>query len=321
MMPPASRASVIFNPSSGGGRGQAVAALVERGLANRGLDVGSHATQAPGDATALAGRLAPQSDVIVAVGGDGTINEIVNGMAAAGVIGTAGVSPRVAPQAAPEATLPSGHRCLLGVVPAGTVNVFAVELGLPRVVGQACAVIAAGRTRSLDLGKVNGHRFTLMAGAGIDALTVRNIDPRAKKRFRELAFVGAGLTKGLTGRPPEFLVRVDDNEYHSTFFVAGNCRYYTSRLSMTPDADPADGILDLMLFAGTTRASLLAFWAAIPTGLHVRNPDATWLRATRAELLPLRDDDTVWVQTDGEPAGRLPAVVEIESHALEVLVP
>jgi diacylglycerol kinase (ATP) len=295
------RAAVIFNPFAGGGRGGAVTSAVERGLVKRGLEVELHATRYPKDAMAIAREYADQADIIVAVGGDGTINEVANGMACAGdAVSTTAT---------------------LGIVPAGTVNVLALELGLPFQVERACNVIAGGKTVSLDLGRVNGRRFVLMTGAGIDALTVRNIDLRAKKRFRELAFVGTGLKTGFVERPPAFLVRANGEEHRATFFVAGNSRYYGGRFGITPSADPTDGVLDLLLFTGTTRSSLAVFWMEVPSGLHLRNRHVTYLRGQRADLAPCEDKDVIWYQTDGELAGRLPAVVEIDPHALNVFVP
>jgi len=297
------RAAVIYNPSAGRGRGGDIASAVERGLVKRGFEVGLRATERQGAALTMAQRLASDADVIVAVGGDGTINEVANGMAVAGASGR------------------HGHRARLGIVPAGTVNVLALELGLPFQVERACNVIAGGKTISLDLGKVNGRGFVLMVGAGVDALTVRNIDLRAKRRYKELAFVSTGVRIGWATPPPVFLTRVDGQEYRTTFFVAGNSRYYAARLGMTPQADPTDGLLDLVLFTGTTRPSLTVFWLSVPSGLHLRNPNVIYLRARHAELLPLDDKEPIWFQTDGELAGRLPATVEIDAHALEVLVP
>ena len=205
------RTVVVYNPLSGSGRSEAIAAAVERSLGRRGFEVELHPTQGPGDATAIARRFAHTADIIVAVGGDGTINEVVNGLDA-GVGGVGGAS------------LDTGCRATLGIVPAGTVNVLALELGIPFQVERACEVIAEGKTRPLDLGIANGRRFTLMVGAGVDALTVRNIDLRAKKRFKELAFVHTGLKSGLGMPPPAFLVRAGGQEYRATFFVAGNSR-------------------------------------------------------------------------------------------------
>ena len=160
-----------------------------------------------------------------------------------------------------------------------------------------------------------------MMGAGVDALTVRNIDLRTKRRFKELAFVGTGLKFGLATPPPAFIVRTGGKEYTATFFVAGNSRYYAAHLGITPAADPTDGVLDLLIFTGTTRASLAVFWLEVPSGLHLRSPNVVYVRAQQAELIPLGDKETVWFQTDGELAGRLPATVKIDAHALEVLVP
>ncbi len=299
------RAAVIYNPSAGRGRGGAIAAAVEQGLAKRGLEVGLHATQRPKDAMTIAQQLASEADIVVAVGGDGTINEVANGLAAA--------------CSGPRIDAPC--KALLGIVPAGTVNVLALELGLPFQVERACNVIAGGKTISLDLGKVNGRGFVLMMGAGLDALTVRNIDLRAKRRYKELAFVGTGLKTGFAARPPVFSTRVEGREYPTTFFVAGNSRYYAGRLGITRHADPTDGMLDLLLFTGTSRSSLAVFWLEVLSGLHLRNPNVTYLRSERAELVPIDSNETIWFQTDGELAGRLPAIVEIDQHALEVLVP
>jgi len=299
------KAGVIYNPSAGRCRGEAIAASVKQGLTRRGLEVSLHATQRPTEAMVIASWLVDEVDVIVAIGGDGTINEVVNGMVG-GRMGGGNASRR---------------KARLGIVPTGTVNVLAQELGLPFQVERACNVIAEGKTIMLDVGRINDRGFVLMTGAGIDALTVRNIDLRAKKRFRELAFLATGLKWGLAADPPAFVVRAAGEEYTATFFVASNCRNYAGHLGVTPDADPTDGLLDLLIFTGTTRYSLAVFWLGVPSGLHLKNPNVKYIRAEKAELIPLSEKEIVWFQTDGELAGRLPATVRIDAHALEVLVP
>jgi len=292
-------AAIIYNPSAGKSRGEAIASSVRSGLAKRGLHSELHATGGPRDATSIARRLASVVDVIVAVGGDGTMNEVVNGIA--------------------QGSADPGSCASLGIVPAGTVNVLALELGLSPDVERACDIIAAQKTTLLDLGDINSRKFVLMTGAGIDALTVKNIDPRAKRRYKELAFVGTGLRRGFAAPPPQFCVRVDGHAYRSTFFVAGNCRYYAGHLGITTAADPSDGLLDLVIFAGTTRTSLAVFWLEVLSGRHLRDPNVVHLRAEGAELMPI--DETIWFQTDGELAGKLPATVKIQPRALRVLVP
>ena len=328
------RAAVIYNPSAGRGRGGTVASAVDRGLTKRGLEVELHATQRPTDATTIAEGLVSRVDVVVAIGGDGTINEVVNGMVAGARPGAAPAPVMAGPAARGAAAAdadgggtrlgaaPLTHgRAALGIVPAGTVNVLAQELGLPFQVERACNVVAGGKTVSLDVGRVNDRGFMLMMGAGIDALTVRNIDLKAKRRFRELAFLATGLRWGLAADPPSFVVRAGAREFTATFFVASNCRYYTGRLGLTPDADPTDGLLDLLIFTGTTRSSLAVFWLGVPSGLHLKSQNVVHMRAEKAEVIPVSDRETVWFQTDGELAGRLPATVKIDAHALEVLVP
>jgi diacylglycerol kinase (ATP) len=301
------RAAVIFNPASGKHLGEVTAVAVERHLDRLGLDADLHPTEGPRHATTLARELAPVADIIVAVGGDGTINEVVSGMAEAGDVATASGRDRPA--------------CRLGIVPAGTINVVALELGLPFRLEDACSLIAAGNTLALDVGKVNDRRFVLMTGAGIDAVTIRNIDLRLKRRLRSLAFVGTGLTKGLAHPHPQFLVTTDDTAHRATFAVAGNFRYYAAHVTMTPHADPTDGLLDILLFHGTTKRSILAFWAAVAFRLHERSRNVTCLRTQRAELSLLDNDQPIWLQADGEVVGRLPATVEIEPAAVQVIVP
>jgi diacylglycerol kinase (ATP) len=302
------KAALIFNPASGRSRGASIASQVQTGLRALGMEAELYATKGPQQATAIAEGVAPQVDVVVAIGGDGTVNEVVNGLAAA--------RDRSALSGAEASGRPR-----LAIIPAGTVNVLALDLRLPFRIDRACEVIAAGKTLSIDLGKANGRRFLLMMGAGIDALTVRNLDPQAKRWFKELAFVGTGLKAGLAEQPPLFRVLVDGVEYHATFFVAGNSRYYGGRFGVTPAAHITDGLLDLLLFTGTTRAALAAFWLGVPSGLHLRNRHVVYLLSTAAEVTPLDPEVPVWFQTDGELAGCLPARVEIEPHALEVLVP
>jgi diacylglycerol kinase (ATP) len=298
------KAAVIFNPSSGRGRAGAIASAVDRSLTKRGFECDLHATRHAKEAIIIAERVAPGAEVVVAIGGDGTVNEVANGMACAR-----------------DKAIPDTPQPLLGIVPAGTVNVLALELGLPFQVERACNVIAGHKTISLDLGKVNGRRFLLMMGAGVDALTVRNIDPQAKKRWRGLAFVGTGIRTGLTQKPQVFLVRANGEEYRASFLVAGNSRYYGGRFGITSMADPTDGVLDLVLYTGTGRPGLAGFWLGVPSGLHMRNKNVLYLHAQKAEVLPLDNKEPIWFQTDGELAGKLPATVEIDPHAIEVLVP
>lgn len=285
---------LIYNPAAGGGKAATVGAAVQRCLEHQGVAVEVRTTNAPREALFIAEEFAARVDAVVAVGGDGTVNEVINGLA--------------------------GRDVPLGIVPAGTVNVLALELGLPFNVEKACETIARGRTTTLDLGRVDGRRFILMVGVGLDALTIRELDPRAKRRYRELAFVWTGLRSYLRHPPLEFSLLVDGERHTATYAVVGNCRYYGGRFGVTTRADPTDGVFDILLHRDRGFARTAAFWAGMPLGLHVRHPDVTYLRGRHVILEGPRDGN-VWFQTDGELAGRLPAVVDIEEKALRVFVP
>jgi diacylglycerol kinase (ATP) len=288
------KAALICNPAAGGGRGAELGSKVMEALARRGLSVLMTTTTAAGEATTATMKLAPTVDVVVAVGGDGTVNEVVNGLA--------------------------GGDVPLGIIPAGTVNVLAQELRIPFNVERACDVIAGGRTHTMDLGIVSGRRFTLMAGAGLDALTIKELDLHAKQLFREAAFVVTGATALLRHPVPDFGVRLDGQEYTANFAVIGNSRYYGGRFGITREADPTDGLFDVLLFQDKAFGKYVLFWMGVPFGLHVRHPGSLYLKARRVEMEPLHEADEVWYQTDGEVAGKLPATAEIHDGALKVLV-
>lgn len=286
---------MVCNPSAGGGKAAAIAARAQSRLRARGIDVTLRSTSAPGEAADITEGLARDVDVVVAVGGDGTVNEVVNGLA--------------------------GTDIPLGIVPAGSVNVLALELSIPFDADRACDVIAAGRTLSLDLGIANGRRFTLMLGAGIDAMTVRDLDPLAKRRFGRLAFVSTGVISRIRHPQPDFEVDVDGHPHPATFAVVGNSRFYGGRFGVTTEADPTDGVFDVLVYHGQSLAADALFWMGVPLELHLGHPGVTYLRGAKITLRPLEADNTVWFQTDGELAGALPATAVIEQRALQVFVP
>jgi len=289
------RVGLVCNPSAGGGKAAAAAARAHTRLRTRGIDVTVRGTSTPQEASDITRELVQDVDVVVAVGGDGTVNEVVNGLA--------------------------GTEIPLGIVPAGTVNVLALELGVPFDSDRACDVIVTGRTSSLDLGAVNGRRFTLMLGAGIDALTVHELSPLMKRRYGRLAFVSTGVRSRIRYPQPDFEVDVDGHSFRATFAVVGNARFYGGRFGVTTEADPTDGVFDVLVYNGHSLAADALFWLGVPLELHLGHPGVTYLRGAKVALRPLEQEDIVWFQTDGELAGRLPATATIEQRALQVLVP
>jgi diacylglycerol kinase (ATP) len=286
---------LVTNPTAGGGWASSRSDKAVASLTRLGVEVRRRTTAWPGEARALARELAGRVDAVAVLGGDGTVNEVVNGLAGTGVP--------------------------LGIIPGGTVNVLAAQLGLPFEPEAACAIIAAGRRTTMDLGSLNGRYFILHVGAGIDALTVREIKPKAKRRFREAAFVATGVQAYLRYPQPLFRVVVDGEEWRARFAVVANFAAYAGRhLHMASHADPQDGTFDVVLYQGASFARSAAFWMGMPFGLHTHHPDAATARGREVVMEPLEDGDVVWLQTDGEPAGRLPGVARVEPGVLDVFV-
>ena len=295
------RTCVIFNPAARGNK----ARHFRHRLDTIGAQCALKATTAPGDARRLAAEAVSEGfDVIVAAGGDGTVNEVLNGLGDA----------------------PDGFaRARLGVLPLGTVNVFARELNIPLRVETAWEVLQGGRETSIDLPRVefsapDGRRqqyFVQLAGAGLDARAIELVDWGHKKRIGPLAYVIAGL-KALREQKPRITVRVDGREIRGELVLIGNGRFYGGPLEIFPGADLRDGLLDVCVFPRIQWPTLLR----CAPGLLVQRklPDSV-VQRVRATSFELRGDPAAAFELDGEWAGLLPATFSIEPEKLRVIVP
>ncbi|MFQ5574094.1 MAG: diacylglycerol/lipid kinase family protein [Terriglobia bacterium] len=287
------RTLVIVNPVAGQGRGLKVLSRVENQLTRRGLDVSVYRTRYAGDATEKSQSAVRQGiELVVGVGGDGTITEIANGLA--------------------------GTATILGVVPAGTVDVFAREMGIPVQLDKACGVIAEGDLARIDLGKAGARYFTLVASAGIDAQLIRDVSPEAKRVLKDLAYPLTGLKTLLTHRPILMKVTIDGKKREDGYFVViGNAKYYAGRFSITTKATIDDGFLDVCIFKKGDIGSFVKYIQGVVRGRHLRYPDVVYERATSVIV----ENEGSLVQADGDLIGRTPMRFEIAAGALTVRVP
>ncbi len=259
-------------------------------------------------------------EVVVAAGGDGTVNEVVNGL---------GDSP-------------GGFRqCCIGVLPWGTANVFAKELGLPSTVAEAWDVICSGRERLIDLPVVewgmqeiarpsigssgatwpgNGGQqryFTQLAGVGFDARSVELVDWKLKKKIGYLAYVFAVMKAMRDGR---CRIRLGDNPDAITgeAVLFGNGRFYGGTHTFFPEAKLDDGKLDVVVFPRITWSVALRFlWKLMLR--HV--PPHAGAKCFQVDSLTLASSPPAPIEIDGEPVGHLPARFGVQSKALRVIVP
>jgi diacylglycerol kinase (ATP) len=291
------RLAAIFNPTSGGGRNKRDLPLITGSLRGLGFVVDELPTERAGHATALAADAVERGfEVVCAIGGDGTVNEVINGIAGSGVT--------------------------FAIIPTGTVNVLAMELGIPLDPPDACALAAAGHTIDIDLGIAGERYFALMAGAGLDAAVIAGMNPLMKKALREAAFAVQGVATALTGDFPLIRVEADERCIDGYFVVAGNSANYGGAFGITPTADMRDGLLDVCVMTDKSFLNMSYYWLSALVNTHLRSPRVEYFRATamRMSLAP-GESGEVLVQTDGEIAGRLPLDCHVVPRALNVITP
>ncbi|HSE17410.1 MAG TPA: diacylglycerol kinase family protein [Pyrinomonadaceae bacterium] len=293
------KATLISNPKTGryGSRRRPVEELAQQ-LESLGVKIDLRLTQRPGDATEIAARAARNgsSDVIVA-GGDGTINEAIQGLA--------------------------GTKARLAIIPRGTANVLARELGLPLDDEQALKIAAEGKTREIYLGlaidettQVSRH-FVLMAGIGLDASVVRRVQPSLKKRFGKGAFWISGLSHLLTWNPRPFTLQINGDKYTSSFAAIGKAARYGGDLAITPGARLDKPEFEVCIIQTMSRLRYLHLLSyAMRNGMPRNSPEVQFVNA-----VTVRAHGDAQVQIDGELIGHLPMRFEIAPQSLQVIVP
>ncbi len=281
------RTCIIINPAARG-----AGARLQR-LHRIAPDAVIKTTSSPGDAEAKAERAVEQGyETIVAAGGDGTINEVVNG------IGTAPVA--------------------LGILPMGTVNVFAMELGIPFNLEAAWKVIRAHKTRAIDLASANGHLFVQMAGVGLDAQIVQRNKRDIKAVLGPLSYL-LTATRVAAEKPP--IVRVVC-EGHPTvegsFVLVGNGRLYGGPFALFNEADHQDGLLDICVFKRMNYLALIRYFRGALFGSLSKFSDVHYFKARKLEV---QSNQPVPLEADGELVGHTPVEFSLLRRKLKVLVP
>jgi YegS/Rv2252/BmrU family lipid kinase len=260
------------------------------------------------------------ADVIVAAGGDGTINAVTNGMLRA--------KTEMAAQVKSEAQSETEFKTALGVLPQGTGNVFAFNMGIRRNWRDACRIITDGHTRLIDVGiaskprRLNVSRyFLLMAGIGYDAKVIEETSLRMKWMLRDYAYALKTLENVLTHRGSQVTLRLDGEKTHANIawmIMVGNAASYAWKIKVTPHAEIDDGMLDVCLVP--FQNNLVSFQQAmqILSGQHVeRGVVEYWqVRTLRVESSP-----NVPIQLDGDEWGQTPIELSILPSALRVLAP
>lgn len=267
-------------------------------LRARGHRVRPHLTFEGGDAKRFARAAARRGDdLIIAAGGDGTINEVVNGM----------VRSRWQPR--------------LGIVPAGTANDFATGLGIPEDVARAAASAVGGRAVAVDVARVNTRCFINVSTGGFGAEATESADASAKRRLGPLAYLLTGARQfaelePVQGRFAAGGETVFDGEF--LFFAVGNARQTGGGSRVTPRADRADGVLDLVVVPAMPRMEFLALLPDLRAGTHLNAPGVVY---ARARTIDVETAVELAVNADGEPLRGDRFRYRVASRPLSVMIP
>ncbi len=290
------RLLIIYNPAAGQRRRRRFEAVMQA-LAAQGAAVTLQATTRRGDAEAFAREAVTGGyDRVVAAGGDGTINEAINGLA--------------------------GSDTPLAIVPLGTANVLAAEIGLGGRPADIAAAILRGAPRPIALGRITtaqrARRFVMMAGIGFDAQVVAQVNPALKRLTGKFAYVLASLREMLRDPGLVFRVEVDGRVYQAASAIVAKGHFYGGRFVACPDARLEEPALHVCLFGRTGRLHILRYAAALALGRLRHLPDVTVLRAQRIAVSGPPGEP---LQADGDSVGHLPATIDVEDSALRLVFP
>ena len=279
--------AIIFNPKARSEQ--------SRGLADQLREVAPEAelrmTEGPGDARRLAAEAARDGfRVVAAAGGDGTVNEVANGLAGTGAA--------------------------LGVLPVGTMNVFAKEHGLPEGLAEAWAVIRGNVIREIDLLAANDKHFIQLAGVGLDAQVVKETTWESKMNLGPLSYlISAAQIAART--PPRLFVEAGGTTTEGSFVLIGNGRFYGAKLVLFPKAKCDDGLLDVLIFKTLGYLDIARFLTGILIGRHTGMDDVEYFQVAEARV---RCAEEVPVEVDGELSGTLPVIFRVAGK-LRICVP
>ena len=278
---------IIFNPKARSEKSHDLAEMLREIAPEAELRM----TTGAGDARRLAAEAAREGfRVVSAAGGDGTVNEVANGLA--------------------------GTDTALGVLPVGTMNVFAKEHGLPEKLDEAWGLIRTGVQREIDLLAANGTHFIQLAGVGFDAQVVKETTWEAKKNLGPLSYlISAAQIAART--PPKLTVEAGGRVSEGSFVLIGNGRYYGTKLVLFPKARVDDGMIDVLIFKNTGYLDLAKYLAGVLMGRHTGMAGVEYFQVAEATV---RSEQEVPVEVDGELSGVLPVTFRVAGK-LRVCVP
>lgn len=284
---------IIHNPNAGPATRRLYDAILSRlkGQGGR-LEILETARHGEGLAAAAAAARSGRFDAVVAAGGDGTVHD-----AAEGVL---------------------GHSTPLGIIPTGTANVFAREIGLPQSPDRLASVLLKGEARAIPVGAANGRPFLFVVGIGFDAEAVRLFETEGSRRLGRAGFVWPVLRALLSHQDRLLRVQTDRGHSAAQWVIVTRVKRYAADLMLAPDADLYQERLHVLCMRGSGPLARLSQLAALTAG-HLRHaPGVSLVSASWARI---DGDRSTPVQIDGEMLGELPMEIKIHPKRLKVILP
>jgi diacylglycerol kinase (ATP) len=301
-------ALLIHNPNAGYG-GSARRKLINQArqiLASNGIEADLAETTAPGHATEIAQQAVREHrQLVIACGGDGTLNEVVNGLAQSS----------------------NGNRVPLALLPGGTANILAKELDIPWDIPRAARRLVNGQVREIALGLATPleqperkRYFLSVAGAGPDGMIVYSIDLGLKARVGILAYWWQGAREVFRYTFPRFRVLAGDRQLEATLVIVGRTKNYGGPFKITDQADLFEDQFEVLALTTQSGFRYLSYLPTLWMGNLRKEKDVFFWKAEKLICEPL-DARPVYAQLDGEPLTRLPIEFSIVPRALKLLVP
>ncbi|THE12184.1 diacylglycerol kinase [Bacillus timonensis] len=290
------RARIIYNPTSGRELFKRHLPEVLEKLERAGYETSCHATTGAGDATNAA-RIAVERkyDLVIAAGGDGTINEVVNGLAE------------------------QEYRPTLGIIPVGTTNDFARAIGVPRNIDGACDVIIEGNSVPIDIGRINDKYFINIAGGGRLTELTYEVPSKLKTMLGQLAYYLKGMEMLPSIRPTEVSIEYDGKLFEGEImlFLVSLTNSVGGFEKLAPDSSLNDGLFDLLILKKANLADFIKVATLAIRGEHINDPHVIYTKANRVKVNPT---EKMQINLDGEYGGLLPGeFVNLYQH-INVLV-
>lgn len=286
------RARIIYNPTSGREIFKKELPYVLAQLEKAGFETSAHATTGEGDATLAATQAAERKfDLIVIAGGDGTINEVIRGIAEA------------------------DNRPQVAIIPAGTTNDFARALMIPRDIKKAVDMIAKDNiVKHLDIGKVNDEYFINIAGGGDLTELTYDVPSKMKSAIGQLAYYIKGIEMLPFLKPVHTKIEYDDRVYEGEImlFLVANTNSVGGFEKLAPDALIDDGYFDLLILKKTNLPEFLRIATSGIRGTHIEDENILYTQAKHIKISP---SDKMLLNVDGEYGGELPGeIINLQQH-------